>query len=391
MTPPAPAGGGVRAVAAPEGIGAVLAVVVIALLVLSGVLPAVGSAPASIDPGVPSATPSASATAGGVSTATRTALLAALGVNQRLAGLAEALEAAAEEDDPSGATVNAILRSMTQIVPSGLRAADLIADDPLTAALGTELHAFYEDLFQRAVESLGLSIQEGAAYRAVASELVTTMRALPAFDDRIADALEGRPAIASGVPASGAPSASASASAPASAAPSPSASVAPSGSAGASALPSPSPSGLNLIRNGAFESDLAGWALEVEPGAAARAAHDPAAGPNGSGAARIDIAVGSAARAGIAFVSSPFQLERGRRYRVTAMLRTTDVREVRLRVRTGDDRTTAARAFSIGATWSMVSFEVTELVAGSSSVLALDLGRDDAPVWLDDVLVAPLG
>ena len=101
--------------------------------------------------------------------------------------------------------------------------------------------------------------------------------------------------------------------------------------------------------------------------------------------------VGSGARAGIAFVSSTFPLQRGERYQVSAMLRSTESREIRLRVTTGEGRTSAARAFTIGANWTRVTFELTELVAGSASVLALDLGRSDAPVWLDDVVIAPIG
>jgi hypothetical protein len=384
-------GTNLRALAAPETIGLVLAVVLVGLLAVSGWLPGAAGPAASEDPGA-SPSPSAAPSAPGLSTMTRNALLAALGVNQRLTGHVEALEAAIDGDDPTGATIATIVRTLNQDVAVGARAADLIAADPLTAELGADLRTFYAEVASRGRETLDLSIQEGAAHRAAAAELVTILGALPALDDRIADALEGRSVPSSARP-SGAPSPSAVASpdptTPPSAVPSPSPSPATSGEPSAtSSTASPGP---NLIRNGTFDADLAGWSLQLEPGAVAAATHDPTGGPDGSGAARLDITVGSDARAGISFGSTPFQLERGRRYRVAAMVRSTDARDIRLRVATADGRTTAARAFSIGPGWSVATFEVTELVAGSASVLAVDLGRGESSVWLDDVVVSPSG
>lgn len=375
-------GSAVRAIAAPETIGLLLGIVLVAVLALTGTLPVLGGPPASADPGTPTATPTARPTSAGLDPATRSALLAAIGVNGRLTEHVGALEAEIDADNESGAAIAAILRAMNQDVAFGLRAANPIADDPLTADLGADLLAVYADIKRGAEEALGLSIREGEAYRAAAADLLSILEALPALDDRLADALEGRP-TPSGVPPSSTPTPGPSPSAPAS--------PPPSGPPVASAAPSADPSGPNLVANGSFERDLAGWSLQVEPGAAATAAHDPAAGPDGSGAARIEITVGSGARAGIAFVSSSFPLERGQRYQVRVMLRSTESREVRLRVTTGEGQTSAARAFAVGAAWSRVTFELTELVAGSASVLALDLGRGDAPVWVDDVVIAPIG
>ncbi len=388
-TPTEPTGvARVRALAAPEAIGLLLGVVLIAALATTGALPVVGGPPASADPRSPTATPSASPSASGLAPATRSAVVAAIGVNGRLAEHGVGLAAEIDAEDESGAAIATILRSMNQDLGVGVRAADRIAGDPLTVGIGVDLRTFYTDVMRRADEALGLSIREGAAYRTAAAELLTVLAALPALDDRLADALEGR-TTPSTEPPSSAPSPSPSAST--SPEPSESPSESPTRSPDVPGSPSASPPGVDLIDNGSFERDLAGWSLHVEPGAAATASHDAGAGPDGSGAARIDILVGSGARAGIAFVSPSFPLERGHRYQVSAMLRSTESREIRLRVTTDAGQTAAARAFAIGPNWSRVTFELTELVAGSASVLALDLGRGETPVWLDDVVISPLG
>ena len=77
------------------------------------------------------------------------------------------------KDDPTLAELHSYLRAMNQDLGVGLRAADRIADDPLTADLGADLRTFYADVMRRAEEALGLSIQEGAAYRAAASDLAS--------------------------------------------------------------------------------------------------------------------------------------------------------------------------------------------------------------------------
>ena len=381
-----PLRGGVRALIGPEAIGALLAAVVLVGLATTGVLPALGGGgPGSSEP-PPSASASAAPSVTGVDPTTRAALLAALAVNQRLTVQVEALQAAIDEEAPTGATIKPLLQSMSPDVTAGAAAAAPIARDPATAVLGGDLAAFYAEIDQRNEEAFDLSIQEGAALRAAAVDVVALLGQLPALDDRIADALEGRPTGSGSVP-----SAAVSPSPSASAEPSPSSSASAEPTSGESGEPSPSPLGPSLLVNGTFDTDLAGWALEVAADARASAAHDPAAGPDGSGAARIDITTGSAARVGITFVSSPFQLERGRRYRVTAYVRSTADREVRLRIATADGQTTTtARGFEVGASWTPLTFDLTDLSGGSASVFALDVGRGEEPVWLDRVTVVAI-
>jgi hypothetical protein len=380
---PPDGGAGVRAVVSPEAVGVVLAVVVVAGLLLSGALPMLGGAGPSPTPQIPSASSWPSPSTPSLDTTTRGALVAALAVNQRLAGHVPELEAAIDGDDRSGATIATILRTMNQEVSVGVDAVGPITADPLTATLGADLGTFYADVARRGDEPLDVSIQEGAVYRGAAAELIVVLEQLPALDDRIADALEGRAVPTASGPL---PTPSRSPSAPPSARPSVDPEPSDPGASG-----SPAPAGPNLIVNGTFDADLAGWSLEVAPGAAASAAHEPASGPAGTGAARIDVTTGSDARSGIAFVSPTFRLQRGQRYLVTAAIRSTERREVRLRIATSAGLTTTARTFSVGEAWSTLTFDLTELGAGSSSALALDLGRGQGSVWLDDVSVVALG
>ena len=373
--------GGLRRFAAPESVGALLAVVVLAILAIGAAPLSIGGATPSASPDVAAPSASAVASSSSLSATTRSALLTALAVDQRLAGHLASLEAAIDGDVDSGAGIAAILRTMNQDLAVGVQAAAVIARDPMTANLGGDLSAFYAEVAGRTDATLDLSIREGAAYRAGAIDLVELLGALPEFDDRIADAVGGRV-----IPSDGVPSPSASTQ-PSPIPPSVAPSRSPAPSAGASGLSSGPPAGPSLVVNGTFDTDLAGWDLDVESGADADARHEPAAGPDGSGAARIDISVGTEARAGIAFVSPAFDLERGRRYRVSAMLRSAAPREVRLRITTIDGRTTTARSVATDTTWSATTFEVTELAAGSGSRFALDLGRGQGPVWLDDVRI----
>ena len=383
---PQPQPGGLRAIAAPESIGAGLAIVLLVVLALAGGLPGIGGGRPGASPTSPASSAIVAPSTAGLSTTTRNALMSALAVNQRLATHIEPLGVEVDGNEATGASIAAILRTMNQDVSAGIRAAEPIALDPRTAALGGDLRTFYGEVARRDDGILSVSIQEAAAYRAAAADLIDLLGALPDLDDRITAALDD-------AAASGRPTASATPSAAPSAPPSPSPSPTPTptGSSGGSTSPSASPAGPSLLDNGTFDEDLAGWTLEIAPGADASAAVDATGGPDGSGAARIDITIGSAARSGIVLVSSPFGLERGRRYAVTAKVRADAVREVRLRIATVEGQTTTARAFTVGPTWSTATFELTELASGSTSVFAVDVGRSDASVWLDDITITRVG
>ena len=50
-------------------------------------------------------------------------------------------------------------------------------------------------------------------------------------------------------------------------------------------------------------------------------------------------------------------------------------------------QTTNARVFPVGPAWQVITFDAKQLVADSSVQLGLDLGRSDATVWFDNVVV----
>ncbi len=375
----------IRALLAPEWVAAVL-IGVIAIAILAS--RTVASPPAVV--------PSASATASVRPTTSptmdpivRNALLSALVVNQRLADQGSDLESVLG-GDPNGSDIADILRPMNTDVLTGQTAAERLIGSAATAALGKDLAALYDKIVTGNDATLGLSIQETKAYVDRARALVKRFADLPAIEDRIRDVLAGRvPNTAGSGPPSGVPpSATAGATETATAAPTktPKPTQAPTATPVTSGSP-PASFDTGLVPNGTFDTGLAGWSLELAPEARAIASHDATGGPDGSGAARIAIVEGTAARAGIAWTMPGLHLVPGVSYRVTASMRSSAPREVRVRLADGDGQTTTARVFQVDGAWSDVTFDVTQLAGATSDVLAFDLGRGDAPVWIDDVAI----
>jgi hypothetical protein len=119
--------------------------------------------------------------------------------------------------------------------------------------------------------------------------------------------------------------------------------------------------------------------------AAGTASVEPAVGVGNSAAARIDIATGSDARAGISFARGGIGLRQGAAYTVSVAVRATQNREVRVRVTGAGGLTYAARVFTVGTTWTVVSFDLDQIATDPAAELTLDLGRSTATVWFDDV------
>jgi hypothetical protein len=115
--------------------------------------------------------------------------------------------------------------------------------------------------------------------------------------------------------------------------------------------------------------------------------HEQAGGPDASAAARVDISIGSPARSGISLISSPVALAQGATYVVELSLKSSEVREVRVRLIDGTGQNAAARVFPVGTAWSVITFEVTQLAADPAVRLGLDLGRSNATVWFDNVVI----
>ncbi len=376
-----------RTILTPERLAAVL-IGVVAIVVLAS--QTVASPPAVV--------PSASATASIRPSASPTmdpvvanALLSALVVDQRLAGLGTDLEGLLD-GDPSGSDIADILRPMNTVVLSGQTAAERLMGTATTAALGKDLAALYDDILSGNEETFGQSIRETKAYVDRAKALVKRFADLPALDHRIGDALVGRSSgtAASGAPSSAPPSATGAPTATPKPTAAPTATPKPTEAASASPVASGSPAASfdsGLVANGTFDTGLTGWRLELGPEARAIASHDATGGPDGSGAALISIVDGTASRAGISWTLPGLHLAPGVSYRVTASMRSSAPREVRIRLEDGVGQTTTARVFPVDQTWTDVTFDLTQLAGATSEVLAFDLGRGDASVWIDDVAI----
>jgi hypothetical protein len=142
-----------------------------------------------------------------------------------------------------------------------------------------------------------------------------------------------------------------------------------------------------MLANAGFEDGVNHWRLQLTDGAQATLVAEPKAGPDGSAAARVDISVGSPARAGISLMPDPIALRQGATYTIALAVKSAETREVRVSLTDSAGQTTNARIFTVGPAWMVISFDAKQLVADSAVQLGLDLGRSDATVWFDNVVV----
>lgn len=378
---------GGRSMASPESIAAVLVAILGAVLIATQALALQGTQ-SSVPTPPPSAAPTASAT---MDPQVRNALVTALAVNQSLAATAAELDAAAAADPPLAPDIAALLRAVNSDLTAGDEAANRLVMADETAVLGEDLLRFYRAVLARNNETLGTTIRNVDAYVEGAVAISALLADLPALNDRITDALARRGAPTP-VPSAAPPSAPTPSAAPTPPTPGPEPTPPPATSPPPSRPPtSPGSSGPSLVENGDFEAGGDGWRLRVEPPAESAFATEPGAGTEGSTAARVDISEGSPARAGISLLSAPMSLQRGTTYVIEVWARSSAPRDVRVSLNDGAGQTTTARNFAIGASWTLLTFQATQLHADPSVVLGLDLGRSDATVWFDDVVVRVLG
>lgn len=313
--------------------------------------------------------------------AIRNALATALIVNQSLARRAEVLRAAIDADSPVAGDIAAVLRLVNSDLTAGNEAADRLLLSEETAVLGTDLGEFYDAIRARNAETLGTTIRNVDAYVAGGQAVLDLLVGLTSLDDRIADALARRP-VASPSPSSATP-------APPTTVPG---TAAPTRTPPPISTPSPpAPPSTSLVPNGSFEDGLAGWQLLVTSPAEATVEAEAGAGPDRSVAARVDIQASSQARSGVSLAAAGLTLRQGGTYRVEIFARASVDREIRVRLTGGSGQPLASRVFTIGTTWDVITFDVTQLVTDSDVELGLDLGRSDATAWFDNVTVREAG
>ncbi|HKG18810.1 MAG TPA: carbohydrate binding domain-containing protein [Candidatus Limnocylindrales bacterium] len=311
----------------------------------------------------------------------RSSLATILVVNERLATRADELAQTAAVNRPVAEDIAAGLRGINTEMAVANEAADRLLTTDETAALGVDLVAFYDAVAARNAETLGTSIRNARAYVDGAKQVVEILGGLAALNERVQAALDDPVVAASASPtASPTPSPSPTATPPPTAAPP---TVPPAGSPGAADG--------GLIANGGFESGLDGWQLIVVSPARATLTGEPGAGVRQSAAARVDIAAGSDARTGIALTSTGMGLRQGAAYTVSLAVRSAEAREIRVRLAGGGDLTYVARVFTVGTSWTVLTFDVSQLVTDPAARLSIDLGRSAATVWFDDVSVREQG
>ncbi len=255
---------------------------------------------------------------------------------------------------------------------------------------GGRLAALYRSMADTAEAALGASLENVAQYRLGAGLLIGLIAELPALQAEL-DAL-ALPPVATVAPPS----------TPASSTPGPTAPPTPP-----PATPSPSPAPTpttsvppssaapivgDQIVDGGFESGVGPpWILVVAPGASATMAADTDTPASGSTAARVDIAVGSPAYAGISLTQRGLRVEAGGQYTVRVAARAAGPRDIRIRIAGADGASYLTRLAPASTTWTTQVFTFIAPVSDEAAVLHVDLGRSAVSVWLDTISFAPFG
>jgi hypothetical protein len=373
----------IRDLGSPESIAAALVGLLAVVLIATQALAGMGSPTTPLQSPGPSVAPSVAPT---MDPEIRRALATALIVNQSLASRAAALESTIALEPPVAPDIADHLRSVNTDLTAGKEAADRLRLGKATADLGTDLGDFYDGVMEKTTETLSNSIRNVDAYVEGARAVIELLAPLAALNDRITDALAGRSGVAPS------PSPSLAITPPPGPTPTPSPATLPPATPTvppsiSPASPPPSGAPASLVFNPGFEDGVNGWQLQLTDGAQATLAHEPAGGPDGSAAARVDIAIGSPARSGISLMSRAFSLSQGQTYVVDLSVKSAAAREVSVRLIAANGQITASRVLQVGTTWTVVTFDVTHLAADPNVQLSLDLGRSDATVWFDNIVI----
>jgi hypothetical protein len=361
-------------------------VLVILAVMLVAVLPPAGTGATSPSPSGPaSPAPSPRATRSVDSGAVEVVLT----VNRRLAEAQRLLQLELATGTLDVPAIQSILRGMNPQLRLGIDAAGRLMDREPSRPTATGLIAFYEELRTTIDRTLEASVRNEATYRDGSAAIVAHLAELTAFDEALAMLLTASPPPSAGATSSPTQSASPTP-IPTPATPSPS--PAPSVSA-TPIMPSPSnpPMGDNRVVNGGFEGSIPPWQIEIAAGAAAEGALDPSNPASGATSLRVTIVAGSPSRAGISVRQGGMLIVPGSRYLLSVRARSEAIREIRIGVTSVAGGTYASTLAVVGTGWSALALEFLAIAGDDEAIVTIDLGRDTATTWLDDVSFGPIG
>lgn len=400
-----PAGGGLAAAVAPEGVAAVIAIALVAVL-LTARLAALGGTALAPTPRPSDGTSPAPTIAGPV--VDRVSIGLVLGVNRNLLEYGRSLQTELEKPRVDTSNVKITFsRDMSPQLLAGMPAAARLQDAPATALVGADLVEAYAQLRAKIDEAGDFRQSNEPGWRAAATAVVEELKTLQPIDVRLEALLAGRPdpdapvepsiAPSSAPTDSPAPSASSVTTAPPTAPPTAPSTAPPT--AGSTVPPSilPTPSSSpplaepNQLQNPGFESGILPWELVLaNPNVNAGVTADTTTPNSGKTSARIDITAFDGIPQSIYLRQAGVTLEQGANYRVTIALRSSVARDVRVRVipPTPPAQSYLTKTLPVGPAWTVYTFEFTTFVGGSGRLFTIEVGQTGGSVWIDDVSIA---
>ena len=401
-TPPRPGpgsrpdGGGLAGVIAPEGVAAVLSIVVVVAL-LSARLAFAGASGGTPTPS-PTTAPTEAATPSPPAVDV-VAIRALQNVNLYLMEQDSNLKADLVPPPVVPTNIRSLFAQISIQLIVGQPAASRLAATPDGASVGKALGEVYTELDQTIEATNAISLVSEPKWRAAAAEVVKILERIPPLDKQLSQLLPGSAVSPS-------PGGSASPSTGPSVAPSPTAvpSVPTPTTPPTSAPPSPTPTrtppptfaptpspGPNPLVNPGFESGaITPWTLMVtDPAAAATVTVDGTVHRSGSFSARVDISAPSARRAGVALQQGDLTIDAAGIYRVSLYARSSAARDIRVRITSDSGQTlgNGTNLFTIGPDWTLLTFDFSSLLGDPAAVFAIELGGGGETVWVDDASI----
>jgi hypothetical protein len=394
-------GGGLAAIVAPEGVAAVLSILVVVAL-LSARLAFAGSSG-----GTPSPSPTAAPTEAPTPSPAAVdvvAIRALQNVNIYLLEQGSNLKADLVPPPVVPTNIRSLFAQISIQLIVGQPAAARLAATPDGASVGKALGEVYTELDQTIEATNAISLVSEPKWRAAAAEVVKILERIPPLDAQLSQLLPGSavsPSPGGSASPSAGPSVAPSPTAvPSASLPSPTPTATPTASPPSPTptsttppptfTPTPSP-GPNPLVNPGFESGvIAPWTLMVtDPAAAATVAVDGSVHHSGSFSARVDISAPSGRRAGIALQQGDLAIDAAGIYRVSLYARSSAARDMRVRITSESGQTlgNGTNLFTIGPDWTLLTFEFSSLLGDPAAVFAIELGGGGETVWVDDASI----